>query len=723
LALALAAGLASTASAAPGYPDPSFGRRGVVKLNLDRASDVVAADIAGDRQRGFAVVTRSADDHSLLIKLTPTGSVEGSFGNAGSVSLPGGPWNAVDVTADGMIVVAGSDNKDLALARFTPEGRPDPSFGTNSGEAIVHVQPLPPGDSYFQSLDDPSEIFVDAEVEPDGSVVAVGNMRLYEKEVAGEEDEERSYILAGTVAARFRADGSLDSRFGEGGTMDPTSASGGRLVAVNQLTRQPDGKVLLAGNRTSDLVVARLTGAGALDPGFGHEGVVTSKADTFNSGEGFGQNGDAKAVLVRPDGRLVVVGSTTLLGLQPDGSRDRSFGAHGRAFTEDLYGNGINASSGALDSKGRILVAGDNGGGSTVGRLLPDGRRDRRFGGDGIAESNLTHGSSLEHETDEGATAILTAPDGATVTAGFAFAGKHGELAVIARSGGDGHLAHCHGKVASMQGTPGPDHINAYGAIVAKGGNDVIRSSGGPICAGAGDDVIYNQGGNVYAGAGDDQVREDSSGIIHGGPGDDVLEPDSEGTNVIFGDGGADRLVSGDGRDHLFGGAGPDVLLGGGGADSLLGGPGDDLLLGGSGSDRLLGGPGANRLRDGAGGPAKTIYQTRKHGFRIRLRLEGNLITGVHLSAQLHCRDGSRGGTEFNSDHINLRIHPNGSFREEHSNDYEIGYEESLLAGKVRSDRITGVYRELDREQITCATGKPGKPLIHFTAKSIERTQ
>lgn len=90
--------------------------------------------------------------------------------------LPGGPWNAVDIAADGTIVAAGSDDKDLALARFTPEGRPDPSFGSNSGETIVHVQPLPPSDSYFHSLDDPSEVFVDVEVEPDGSVVAIGNL-------------------------------------------------------------------------------------------------------------------------------------------------------------------------------------------------------------------------------------------------------------------------------------------------------------------------------------------------------------------------------------------------------------------------------------------------------------------------------------------------------------------------------------------------------------------
>ncbi|HEV7399795.1 MAG TPA: hypothetical protein VGN84_05950 [Solirubrobacterales bacterium] len=720
LALALAAGLVSTAGAAPGYPDPSFGRRGVVKLDLDRASDIVAADIAGDRRRGFAVVTRSADDRSFLIRLTPAGSLDSSFGDSGSVSLPGGPWNAVDMAADGTIVIAGSENNDLAVARFIPDGHPDPSFGSG-GTTIVHALALPPSSSYFRDFDDPREAFADAEVEPDGSLLAVGNLRLYKKRVG--EEEEHSYLDSGTVAARFRADGSLDPSFGEGGTTDPTVASGGRLKEVNRLTQQPDGKILLAGNMTSNLAVARLTAAGVLDPGFGRGGIVVSNADTFNSGEGSGQIGDAKVVLVRPDGRLVVVGRTTLLGLLPNGSRDQSFGAHGRAFTEDLYGNGINASSGALDDKGRILLAGDISRSSAVGRFLPDGRRDRRFGGDGLAQTGVTHGSSREHETDESATAILALADGATVTAGFAFAGKHGELAVVVRSGGDGHMAYCHGKVATVQGTPGPDRIHSYGAIVAMGGDDVIRNSGGPICAGAGDDVIYNQHGDIYAGAGDDQVREDWGGVIHGGSGDDVLEAHGEGVDVLYGDAGADRLVGEGGRDRLFGGAGDDALLGGGGADSLLGGPGDDLLLGGSGADRLLGGPGSNRLLGGPAGPAKTIYQMRRRGFQIRLRVEGNLIAGIHLSVRLHCRDGSQEGTEFDSNHVNLRIHPNGSFREQDSNNYEVGYEESLLAGKVRNDRITGVYRELDSEQTTCTTGEPGKPLIHFTARSIGRTQ
>lgn len=711
LALALVAGAASSTQAAPGYPDQSFGRHGVVRLALEPTGDVVGADVAGDRRRGFAVVTRSAEDHSVLVRLEPDGSVDTGFGEAGAVSLPGGPWNAVAMAANGAIVVAGTKDGDLAVARYTPDGHLDSTFA--GGEATLQVQTLPI-DPYFKAFTDARETFVDVAIEPDGRILAVGNLRLYEEEVG---EEERSYVGAGTVAARFRPDGNLDTSFGDGGSVNPTSTSGKRVITLNRLTLQPDGKVLLAGNSRGNLAVARLTGSGPLDPGFGSGGAIVSRADTFHSGEGFGHAGDATDVLVRPDGRLIVVGGKILLGLRPDGSRDQDFGNHGRVFTEDIYGKRVNPTASALDGKGRILIAGYSSYASSVARFLPDGQSDRRFGGDGMAVTDVTHGSYKDHETDESATAILIAPGGATVTAGFAFADSHGELAVIARAGGDGKTLYCHGKPATMTGTPGPDHIHGYGVIVAMGGKDEIRSSGGPICAGPGDDVIYNQHGDIYAGSGNDQVREDWSGTIHGGPGDDVLEPHSDSINVLYGDSGSDRLVGKGGRDHLFGGPGADVLLGGGGADWLLGGSGGDLLLGGSGTDRLVGGPGSNRLRGGANGPPKAIYVGREPGFRIRLRVEGHLIAGIHLVAQYVCRNGHRGSTSYDSNHVNLKIDPNGRFREQDYNDYGIGYSESLLAGTVHANRITGVYREFDREQVACTTGSPKHPLIHFTAK------
>src|ERR1700710_477415 len=212
LALALVPCMAARAHASPGYPDPSFGHRGVVKLDLDHSSDVVSAGVAGDRRRGFAVVTSSADEHSLLVRLTPNGSLDGSFGDGGVIALPGGPWNAVELASDGAIVVAGSRDGDFAIARYSSDGAPDPRFGDGSGQVTTHVQPLPLSSAYFRDYDEPREVLTALAVEPDGSILAAGYMRLY-REASG---EERSYVNAGTAVARFGPDGTLDTSFGQG---------------------------------------------------------------------------------------------------------------------------------------------------------------------------------------------------------------------------------------------------------------------------------------------------------------------------------------------------------------------------------------------------------------------------------------------------------------------------------------------------------------------------
>lgn len=82
--------------------------------------------------------------------------------------------------------------------------------------------------------------------------------------------------------------------------------------------------------------------------------------------------------------------------------------------------------------------------------------------------------------------------------------------------------------------------------------------------------------------------------------------------DLIYGNGGNDRLSSLGGRDLvdggadndvIRGGAGSDILKGGGGADRLEGGKGDDVLEGGAAGDVLLGGDGVDafvfRHRDG----------------------------------------------------------------------------------------------------------------------------
>lgn len=155
------------------------------------------------------------------------------------------------------------------------------------------------------------------------------------------------------------------------------------------------------------------------------------------------------------------------------------------------------------------------------------------------------------------------------------------------------HNDSCDGKVATIMGTGGNDHL------IGTDGDDVILGRGGDdrIEAGAGADLVCGDGGNdvVYAGLGRDRVL--------GGAGDDSLGGQG-GPDHLLGEDGSDRLFgasNGHDDDHLEGGDGNDILHGGIHGDLLQGGAGDDVIHGGSGTDRLFGDGGLDRLLAGPG--------------------------------------------------------------------------------------------------------------------------
>src|SRR5207249_2855146 len=84
-------------------------------------------------------------------------------------------------------------------------------------------------------------------------------------------------------------------------------------------------------------------GHGSLDPSFGKGGVVTTA---------IGRSSEADALVIQPDGKLVVAGETAngttcafaLVRYDEDGTLDPTFGKGGKVTTEGLYGcSGANA--------------------------------------------------------------------------------------------------------------------------------------------------------------------------------------------------------------------------------------------------------------------------------------------------------------------------------------------------------------------------------------------
>lgn len=185
-------------------------------------------------------------------------------------------------------------------------------------------------------------------------------------------------------------DGSLDLSFDSDGkvTTDFGDIDGGYDVVL-----QPDGKIIVAGTGAAGgaFALARYNSNGSLDNTFDGDG----KQSTI-----FGGKGDyGHSLALQSDGKIVVAGYTTILGLRQNfalaryntnGSLDNTFGTGGKVSDSAGYENSAYAT--AIQSDGKIVVAGTSSSySSTVGdyyrfvllRYNTNGTLDNTFDGDG----------------------------------------------------------------------------------------------------------------------------------------------------------------------------------------------------------------------------------------------------------------------------------------------------------------------------------------------------
>ena len=310
-------------------------------LAAGRDGKLVVAGLSSCSGRSFA-----------LARYTAAGTLDRSFGTGGKVLTRFGAQSfaaarSLAIQRDGKIVAAGyAQGSGFVIARYTVAGKLDRTFG-RSGKVLTG----------FGSRSERSSVLAVA-IQADGKVVAVGNS-------------------SGRFAlARYTLRGSLDRSFGRGG-MVVTDFGARNSAGANAVAIQPDGKIVVAGDRAQqNFALARYNADGTLDRSFGSAGRVVTKV---------GDGNYASALVVQPDGRLVAAGAAdrtvvALVRYRADGTLDPSFGDGGTVVTTAARGSGL-----AIQRDRKLVTVGTGRGRSgrnvfVLARFLEDGSFDASFG-------------------------------------------------------------------------------------------------------------------------------------------------------------------------------------------------------------------------------------------------------------------------------------------------------------------------------------------------------
>jgi uncharacterized delta-60 repeat protein len=272
--------------------------------------------------------------------------------------------------------------------------------------------------------------------QPDGKIVAIGWAV-----------ENGNYNHQFAAAARYNADGTVDTDFGTDGlalleatwpSPSCSSSDPNTRLRPNQLVIQPDGRILIVGSHhwcgTTKVAAMRLLPNGTWDPAFGTNGLSNTT--------GIGGAGEGQSVWLEDGGGFTVAGtriyggSTGIGGVihryLDNGTLDTTFGG-GDGRVE--VGQGlVQPQAVGRDLDGSHYFAGNETSGSTarlvVLRADANGELDTTFGTNGrVIEAVGPIGSY-------GARSVISLSSGAVGVAGFSGVSTNGDVAAFHRFGG-----------------------------------------------------------------------------------------------------------------------------------------------------------------------------------------------------------------------------------------------------------------------------------------------
>ncbi|HWB05775.1 MAG TPA: choice-of-anchor D domain-containing protein [Verrucomicrobiales bacterium] len=408
-ALCVAALTSSAAVAAPGELDVQFGvgaeslpGTAVLPISIPNGNSVVNSLAVQD---DLKIVAAGAAGRDIgVARFRVDGKPDPDFGTGGLVTTPMTGFfspGAMALQADGRIVVTGGgmngQERTIVLVRYLPNGLLDGSFGS--------------GGMVFAGIADATNYARAVTVLPDGKILAGGGSYAVDPVL-------KIRRFQTTLLCRFNPDGTPDNSFGSAGIATVGS------VTAESIAVRADGKIVAAGTArvvggSGQLWLARCHANGSLDTAFGDGGTVTMAPLPA------GNRPEFHRIALQSDGKIVAAGEVVselnysnfdflVCRFHPDGSPDLSFNGTGRVTTDLTPGTNPSydfANTITVQSDGKLLVAGTANTRCGLVRYLTDGSLDTDFGAGGKVITQMQEGGC-------GTTAIALQPDGRIVTGG-----------------------------------------------------------------------------------------------------------------------------------------------------------------------------------------------------------------------------------------------------------------------------------------------------------------
>lgn len=281
-----------------------------------------------------------------------------------------------------------------------------------------------------------------------------------------------SFLINSNLKLNAQA-GSLDLSFdsdGKATTVIGTGYASGQAVAI-----QDDGKIVVAGYTSgsssinNDFALVRYNADGSPDSTFGSGGKVVTDIEG-----GFDR---CTAICLQSDGKIVVAGGNTdfkLVRYNPNGSLDNSFDFDGK-LTTDFGSVYDQANSIALQSDGKIVVAGYSNNDFAIARYTINGTLDNSFDTDGKVITNFS--SSVFGNSDDYGYSLVIQNDGKIIVAG-ASTNQFGTDCALARYNTNGSLDTTFGVAGKVVTDLGSSYDEIYCIVLESGGKIISAGKG-----------------------------------------------------------------------------------------------------------------------------------------------------------------------------------------------------------------------------------------------------